>query len=44
LAAGDVRVKALEFVEAERRDVGDRGGVALGKVLLYNTSLERYFN
>lgn len=39
LAAGDVTAKALEFVEAERKDIGEKGGAALGKALLTNLSL-----
>jgi Ran GTPase-activating protein (RanGAP) involved in mRNA processing and transport len=39
LAAGDVTAKALEFVEAERKDVGEKGGAALGKAILFNQTL-----
>jgi len=40
LAAGDTTVKGLEFVETERRDISEKGGAALAKALLFNTTLQ----
>ncbi len=39
--AGSVMANALEFMEAERKDVGEKGGVALAKMLLTNTTLQK---
>lgn len=40
LAAGDGSAKALELVEAERKDIGEKGGAMLGRALLANRTLQ----
>ncbi|KAL6073684.1 Pleckstrin y domain [Balamuthia mandrillaris] len=41
LSAGGEGRHTLELVEAERRDIGERGGLALARALCFNSSLER---
>eukprot|EP01089_Gocevia_fonbrunei_P002763 TRINITY_DN12663_c0_g1_i1.p1 TRINITY_DN12663_c0_g1~~TRINITY_DN12663_c0_g1_i1.p1 ORF type:complete len:170 (-),score=24.62 TRINITY_DN12663_c0_g1_i1:21-530(-) len=39
LAAG-ISGQSLQFIEAERKDIGSKGGEALGRALFTNTTLE----